>query len=181
MPTNTNILALPHRNTFVRTKISRSSISCLEHTLLLLQPFISCERPCYPMQWLCHTGMQYTGSLRIHLYCIIYALSFKIKLLKIQIRASIDFYPCCLFQQLVFSERREIVATDRLTDWQTDRLTDWQTDRLTPRLLDYCMPRGSAHRGIIMHVKVSSIATSAACCNDVQLTNEESSSYTVKS
>ena len=31
------------QNTFVRTKLSRSSIFCLEHTLLLLHPFISCR------------------------------------------------------------------------------------------------------------------------------------------
>ena len=43
MPANTNILDLLHQNTFVRTKASRSSISCLEHALLLLQPFISCK------------------------------------------------------------------------------------------------------------------------------------------
>ena len=43
MPANTNILALLGQNTFVRIKGSRSSIFCLEHTLLLLQPFISCK------------------------------------------------------------------------------------------------------------------------------------------
>ena len=43
MPANTNILALLDQNMFVRTKGSRSSIFCLEHTLLLLQPFISCK------------------------------------------------------------------------------------------------------------------------------------------
>ena len=37
---------------------------------------------------------------------------------------------------------------DRHTDRQTDRHTDRQTDRQTDTH-DYCMPRGSAHRGII--------------------------------
>ena len=45
-----------------------------------------------------------------------YTLSLKIKLLEIQIRASIDFYPCRLFQILVFNERREIVATVKQND-----------------------------------------------------------------
>ena len=43
---------------------------------------------------------------------------------------------CCTFQRLVFSERREILPTDRHTHTQTDTQTD------------YRMPRGSAHRGI---------------------------------
>ena len=41
---------------------------------------------------------------------------------KIHFQANIDFSLCCTFQRLVFSERREIVATDRQTDRQTDRM-----------------------------------------------------------
>ena len=54
----------------------------------------------------------YQQPSRCAIHTVTYALSFKIKLFKIQIRASLDFYPCCLFQRLVFSELREIVATD---------------------------------------------------------------------
>ena len=31
-------------------------------------------------------------------------------------QANVDFSLCCTFQRLIFSERREIVATDRMTD-----------------------------------------------------------------
>ena len=37
-----------------------------------------------------------------------------------QIRANIDISLYCLFQRLVFSERREMLVTDRQTDGQHD-------------------------------------------------------------
>ena len=43
-----------------------------------------------------------------------------------QIRANIDISLYCLFQRLVFSERREMLVTDG----QTDRQTDGQTAQL---------------------------------------------------
>ena len=52
------------------------------------------------------------------------------KVLSMQIRANIDISLHCLFQRLVFSERREMLVTDRQTDGQTDRQTDGQTARL---------------------------------------------------
>ena len=45
------------------------------------------------------------------------------KVLSMQIRANIDISLYCLFQLLVFSERREMLVTDRQTDRQTDRRT----------------------------------------------------------
>ena len=63
-------------------------------------------------------------------------LSFKTRILQIQIRASIDSCWCSLFQRLVFSERRETLATDRQPD--------------------YSMLRGSAHRGITARIQYAS-------------------------
>ena len=45
------------------------------------------------------------------------------KVLSMQIRANIDISLYCLFQRLVFSERREMLVTDRRTDRQTATIT----------------------------------------------------------
>ena len=46
------------------------------------------------------------------------------KVLWMQIRANIDISLYCLFQRLVFSERREMLVTDRRTDGRTDGRTN---------------------------------------------------------
>ena len=66
--------------------------------------------------------------------CITHEQSLRTKILTIHFQANIDFSLCCTFQRLAFSERREILPTDR-------QIQDTQHD--------YCMPRGSAHRGIM--------------------------------
>ena len=65
-----------------------------------------------------------------------------------QIRVNIEFCLCCLFQRLVFSERREMLATDRQHDYSMPRGSAHR-GITTDRQRDYSMPRGSAHRGIM--------------------------------
>ena len=45
------------------------------------------------------------------------------KILTIHFQANIDFSLCCKFQRLVFSERREILPTDRYIHTQHDYAT----------------------------------------------------------
>ena len=47
-----------------------------------------------------------------------------------EIRANVDICLCCLFQCLVFSERREMLVTDRRNDRQTARLQNAVDDQL---------------------------------------------------
>ena len=69
------------------------------------------------------------------------------KVLSMQIRANIEISLYCLFQCLVFSERREMLVTDRRTDSTTTVcLSSSALGIMTDRHHDYSMPRGSAPR-----------------------------------
>ena len=84
------------------------------------------------------------------------------KVLSMQIRANIDISLYCLFQRLLFSERREMLVTDGRTDGQTATTT-------------VCL--GSSALGITRHQRCWCLGRISASCNLITL-SDNTAAYT---